>query len=186
MSRKLFALDQIDVASPCSVPWEEMEGDDTVRFCGHCRLHVYNLSGMTRDEAEALVRRTEGTLCVRFYRRGDGTVLTRDCPVGWRAVRLRLLRKLTAVTSLLATFLFGSATRTWAAPWSKCIRWLEGEPVRGEQTTAASEHELLILPELPKQLLKLSDILIQPTQGRLIRRPEPRFPLPAPAKDANR
>jgi hypothetical protein len=43
-------------------------------------------------DAADFVRETEGRLCVRFYRRRDGTLLTEDCPVGWRAARRRLLR----------------------------------------------------------------------------------------------
>ena len=31
----------------------------------------------------------EGSPCVRFYRRFDGTVLTADCPVGLRKLRFR-------------------------------------------------------------------------------------------------
>ena len=83
-------LDGIAVASPCSVSWEGMTGDDQVRHCGSCRLNVYNLSEMTRAEAESLVRNREGRLCVRFYRRADGTVITKDCPVGLRAIRRRM------------------------------------------------------------------------------------------------
>lgn len=83
-------LDSIRVASPCSASWEGMGGTDRVRHCGSCRLNVYDLSSMTRPEAEDLLRRTEGRLCVRFFPRADGTVLTRDCPVGFRAVRRRL------------------------------------------------------------------------------------------------
>lgn len=83
-------LDGIAVASPCTVSWEGMTGDDQVRHCGSCRLNVYNLSEMTRAEAESLVRNREGRLCVRFYRRADGTVITRDCPVGLRAIRRRM------------------------------------------------------------------------------------------------
>ena len=59
-----------------------MYGDDRRRFCSQCKLNVYNLSGMTRDEAEQLVMNSEGRLCVRFFRRKDGTVLTQDCPAG--------------------------------------------------------------------------------------------------------
>lgn len=59
-----------------------MEGDDRVRFCPECELNVYNLSAMTEEQALALVQEREGRLCVRFYQREDGTVLTSDCPVG--------------------------------------------------------------------------------------------------------
>ena len=59
-----------------------MEGDDRVRFCDECGLNVYNLSAMTEDAALKLVEEREGRLCVRFYQREDGTVLTSDCPEG--------------------------------------------------------------------------------------------------------
>jgi hypothetical protein len=75
-------LNSLRVASPCDASWEEMEGDDLVRFCQHCRKNVYNLSGMSPREAAEFVRQAEGRLCVRFYRRHDGTLLTDNCPVG--------------------------------------------------------------------------------------------------------
>jgi hypothetical protein len=60
-----------------------MHGDDRVRFCGDCKLNVYNLSWMTRLEATELIEQNEGRHCVRFFRRKDGTFVTRDCPVRW-------------------------------------------------------------------------------------------------------
>jgi hypothetical protein len=93
-SRDADLLDRLRIASPCDASWDEMEGDDLVRFCRHCQLNVYNLSGMSRREAAAFVREAEGRLCVRFYRRADGTLLTDNCPVGWRAVRRWLLERI--------------------------------------------------------------------------------------------
>lgn len=100
--RKLPLLDDIRVASPCSARWDEMAGDDQARFCGSCQKHVYNLSAMTREAAEALVRAREGDLCVRYYRRADGTVLTADCPVGVRRKRVKLVAAAASVTALAA------------------------------------------------------------------------------------
>jgi len=75
----------LKLASPCSESWELMRGDERVRRCDRCRLDVYNLESLTTDEARALLRRREpGRVCARFYRRFDGTVLTRDCPKGFR------------------------------------------------------------------------------------------------------
>jgi hypothetical protein len=87
--RGLPMLDDIHIAAPCTARWEEMLGDEHVRFCGQCEKNVYNLSSLTRDEAEALLAAREGRMCVRLYRRTDGTVLTEDCPVGARARRRR-------------------------------------------------------------------------------------------------
>src|SRR5258706_15227264 len=79
-------LDQISIAAPCTADWDSMPGTDRVRYCAECNKNVYNLSEMTRREAEALVREKEGQLCARFYRRADGTILTSNCPAGLRAI----------------------------------------------------------------------------------------------------
>jgi len=101
MSRTSIPLDVIDVARPCPADWNEMRGNERVRFCKHCSLHVYNLSAMTRREAERLVAETEGRLCARFYRRADGTVITGDCGGGWSLAAKRLGRWATAATAML-------------------------------------------------------------------------------------
>jgi hypothetical protein len=92
-----LALEQLDIASPCSATWEDMrplvDGDDRVRHCGLCDKNVYNLAGMTRREATALVADREGSICLRMYRRADGTVLTSDCPVGVRAALVAAQRR---------------------------------------------------------------------------------------------
>jgi hypothetical protein len=84
-----------------------MYGDDRKRFCGDCKLNVYNLSGMTREEAESLIINAEGHLCVRFYKRRDGTVLTQDCPVGWARMKQRTRAIATAVFSLVIALFTG-------------------------------------------------------------------------------
>ncbi|QQS31700.1 MAG: hypothetical protein IPM50_08365 [Acidobacteriota bacterium] len=100
-------LSNLRVASPCPADWEQMFGNERVKFCGECKLNVYNLSGMTRDEAESLIINTEGRLCVRFYRRRDGSILTQDCPVGWAKVKHRARLFTTAAASLLMSLLTG-------------------------------------------------------------------------------
>lgn len=94
-------LKNIRIASPCSANWDGMYGDERKRFCGDCKLNVYNLSGMSRKEAEDLIRNSEGRLCVRFYRRTDGSIITQDCPVGWAKVKQRVKAATAAVFSLM-------------------------------------------------------------------------------------
>ena len=69
MSRFNYPLDHVRIAAPCKADWQQMIGSERVRFCGQCKLNVYNLSSMTKTEAESLIAQTEGRLCVRFYRR---------------------------------------------------------------------------------------------------------------------
>ena len=90
-------IDRLRIATPCPISWEQMAGDNRVRFCVHCRLNVYNISELSRIEAETLIASTEGRLCARLFRRADGTVLTKDCPVGLRALRRRVARKTAAI-----------------------------------------------------------------------------------------
>lgn len=110
MSKTLFSLDTIRVASPCRASWDDMEGDDRARFCSLCQQTVYNLSGMSRAEALDLVQQEEGRRCIRFYRRADGTLLTTDCPVGVRAWRRRLIAGCVAGVALVTALLFGAFT----------------------------------------------------------------------------
>ncbi len=105
MSKFTSPLNNVKVASPCSQDWNEMLGNERKRFCGDCKLNVYNLSGMTRDEAENLIMNAEGRLCVRFYKRADGSVITQDCPVGWAKVKQRTQVFVTAAASLIFSFL---------------------------------------------------------------------------------
>src|SRR5215471_2696322 len=105
MPRFKHPLDHVRVASPCKSDWDQMIGTAQVRFCGQCSLNVYNLSAMTRDQAESLIAANEGRLCVRFYRRNDGSIITQDCPVGLRAVRRRLSLVARAAVAALFTFL---------------------------------------------------------------------------------
>lgn len=100
-------LDGVRIAAPCRADWEKMAGDERMRYCDRCSLHVYNLSGMTKKEAETLIANAEGRLCVRFYRRADGTVLTRNCPVGLRALKVRAARVAGAALSAVLGFFTG-------------------------------------------------------------------------------
>ena len=86
---KLPVLPNIRVATPCRADWNQMVGDDRVRHCATCDKDVFNLSSMTRDEAEALVLARAGNLCARYYQRQDGTILLADCQVGIAQKRKR-------------------------------------------------------------------------------------------------
>jgi len=85
-----------------------MSGDDRVRHCGQCQLNVYNLSAMsTKDGAELLRSAGEGRMCVQFYRRLDGTVITDDCPTGLKKVRDQLRAAWIAIFLLIAGIFVG-------------------------------------------------------------------------------
>lgn len=126
--RALPLLDNVRVASPCNVSWDDMVGDERTRFCGKCEKNVFNVAAMTRDEAEALLRAANEELCMRLYRRLDGTVITADCPVGSRRKRRRNALVAVALGSgLAAAGLYAADTATM------------GELERG--ATAVPDHD---------------------------------------------
>jgi hypothetical protein len=149
MSLETISLDRLEIASPCSASWADMSGDDKVRFCQHCQRHVYNLSSMSRDAAQALVQQTEGKPCVRFFRRFDGTLLTEDCPAGLRTVRRAARRGLTLLAAGLAAgfaFLVGVSDNSTGRrcgnsgqsslrdiePFKTFFEWVDPHPLMGK------------------------------------------------------
>jgi hypothetical protein len=141
MSRAVLSLENVSVASPCRVSWDDMVGTDQARFCMQCRQHVYNLSGMKRSDAEALIRSKEGRVCVRFYRRPDGMVMTRDCPFGIRALGRRMAWVLGIAAAIFVTI--GAALLAARSP-------MEGD---GERQSALEFIRNLFAPAPPRQII---------------------------------
>ena len=108
MARFNSKLDKVRVAAPCPANWDSMYGNERVRFCGECQLNVYNLSEMLRADAERLIAHAEGRVCVRYYQRKDGSIITQNCPVGLRALKRRVTKIATAISSVLLSFLAGA------------------------------------------------------------------------------
>ncbi len=96
-------LDLMRIATPCSVAWSSMTGTDRQRHCGQCDKTVFDLSKLTRAEAEALLADKGGSLCARYYERGDGTIVMADCLVR------RKRRRLVTAGVVAAAALTGSA-----------------------------------------------------------------------------
>jgi hypothetical protein len=97
------------IASPCSASWDNMPGNDRVRHCQQCDLDVYNFSELTSPEINQLVITRTGRMCARFYERADGTMLTENCPVGFRAAVLRGSRIAAAVLAAVVSIAPGRA-----------------------------------------------------------------------------
>jgi hypothetical protein len=138
MVSEIPLLQNVKIAAPCHASWSDMtEVDgDRVRHCDSCALNVYNLSAMTQAEAEGLLRKHEGRLCVRYYRRDDGTILTRDCPIGAHNARLLLMRRSVTAAALLAlgalsmaaTSLLSDPPRVQGAVADPQIKVVQGSP----------------------------------------------------------
>ena len=146
------AFPKLQIAAPCEMEWDNMAGDDRQRFCDDCKLHVWNFSELTRVEALELVKlKEEGErVCARLFKRRDGTVITKDCPVGlaeraWRKARngsLVMAASLLSVVAFVLSFLFVMARTdasgadevllTGPASWIVSVKKKVEQPLLGE------------------------------------------------------
>lgn len=102
---KRIVLEQLSLPQPCPVSWSSMQGDHRQRHCTQCNQPVYNLSALSRAEAETLLAAQPG--CVSVCRRADGTVATRDfrarpVPSTVRGIAARVLAPTLFALSLAA------------------------------------------------------------------------------------
>lgn len=166
MKTSLDLLNAIQIPKPCTANWTEMIGDEYARFCGICEKHVYNLSALSAEDAANLMREKEGKLCVRLYRRLDGTVMTADCqPSSTRGLVKHIAAAVTLAGSLLAAGCNAPETEgTPATPENPTEQTLEqgkmcmGEPampMMGSPAPLPPEKEVLKVP--PREVLELRE-----------------------------
>lgn len=108
--KKIF--DSIEVPNPCSQNWAGMSGNDEVRFCSSCETNIYNLSAMTRQEAEKLLNNSNGKICVRYEKNSKGKIVTAPPKL------TQITRRATIAAGVLATALSLSA-----------MNYAQGEPI---------------------------------------------------------
>jgi hypothetical protein len=107
-------LSKVQVAKPCPADWRHMEGDDRIRHCTQCSRNVYNISEMSRQEASDLIEAMEGKMCVRYFTRPDGTVMTKDCGASVRETVRNTTRFALVMSSILG--LIGLSAALMAFP----------------------------------------------------------------------
>jgi hypothetical protein len=139
MSRQRRELVALCLSNPCPASWEDMVGNERVRFCPECQLNVHNLSAMTTSEAETLLNQ-DGRVCVGFARRPDGSIFTQDPPSG-RGVEARKFRRFAGLVAVVAlvgclffvTVVFTANTELWSGvrqfkPIDAALNWLVPPP----------------------------------------------------------
>lgn len=110
-------LASLRIAAPCNADWETMVGTERERFCSSCALNVYNISSMGSLEAERfLAERAGSKVCVQFFRRKDGTILSDNCPKGLRAMRDRSKQLLRLASSFVALLVSNFAAALASEP----------------------------------------------------------------------
>ncbi len=112
----------IDVAEPCLVGWDNMQGNDYVRACSLCNKNVFNLSNMTEDEVANIFEVEGNRICVSIRKRADGTLYTDNCPRRLRQFR-NFLRANAPVLLVLLAWIFSQTVAE--------AQGLVGAPIEG-------------------------------------------------------
>lgn len=105
---KFEKLRKLRVAEPCSERWDEMFGNDRVRFCSHCAKSVNDISAMSPKEALRLVKRSRGNICVRYVEHP----LTNEPVIGGRLYQIA--RRAPAIAAGVVGATLGLSAMTYA------------------------------------------------------------------------
>jgi hypothetical protein len=101
----------LPVSKPCPADWNAMTGDDRKRLCAQCDKHVHNLSALTPRKLRRFVEQRDGSECVSYVVRQDGSMVTAP-RWEWLWRWLRPLRMATAwVLALVVPSLFAACAR---------------------------------------------------------------------------
>ncbi len=109
-------LDSLILAYPCPIKWDSMKGDERERFCKQCSMKVFNISDLSKSEAESFLQDNlkSETLCVKFFLRSDGTIKTNNCPRILRPVydRLKWIQTGLSVASMFIVSLITGCSKS--------------------------------------------------------------------------
>lgn len=83
---------QLIIKNPCEASWDEMIGNQQIRFCEHCNLTVHNISQLTPKRVRRLVAKSRGRLCVRYQSLPDGSILLKAIPKKAHQIQRRVSR----------------------------------------------------------------------------------------------
>jgi hypothetical protein len=99
--------DKLEVENPCSMGWDQMEGNEKVRHCNKCRFNVYNFVEMEQEEIDELLVSGD-RVCGRLFVRPDGTYMTKSCAAKRKRNRVLMFLGFAALLPI-SFFLFTSS-----------------------------------------------------------------------------
>lgn len=98
---------QLKIKNPCSANWDQMIGNDWVRFCEHCQLTVNDLTPLTPKRVRRLIAESKGRLCVRYQHGPDGNILLKPVEQQLHQIRRRISKFATGAFTATLTFASG-------------------------------------------------------------------------------
>lgn len=160
-------VDHLIIPSPCSVGWDNMSGNDEVRFCKGCETNVYNLSAVSKKRGSYLVSSGKAK-CARMGRLANGTVVTDECPRWFKPVRhgWKMIAK-TAVSILTLLVVLPSAQSKERAHHSKKTETSVQQNATGETSSADKSASGLDETEVAKSKSDSAKSQTKPSEAEL-------------------
>lgn len=82
--------ERLKIKTPCTANWDQMVGNEWVRFCEHCQLIVNDLTPLTPKRVHRLIANSKGRLCVRYRLTAEGAPLLKAAPQHLHQIRTRV------------------------------------------------------------------------------------------------
>jgi len=118
------------VPKPCPEDWDQLTPTEQGHHCQTCKTKVWDISSMTRGQAEAFLARHTDHLCVSYRERSNGEIVYAPEPV---VPAGRLTRLLPAAAAGLSLAL---AACTAATPEKKEAPKPEERQIKGDRAPA--------------------------------------------------
>lgn len=109
-------LDQVSIQQQCPMSWDNMVGDDRVRFCGECQRQVWNFFEMTDLEIAEVMRANPERLCAQITKTREGTLVTKDHRPTQTQFRFSMLVMMAFATCLSPLMLVAPSIYRWLTP----------------------------------------------------------------------
>lgn len=128
-----------------------MTGDERRRLCAHCDKHVHNLSALPPPELRHFVETRDGSECIAYILRPDGTMVSAS---RWPRL-VAAFGKMRAAAGWLLAFVLPSLFAGCAQRWSSSGGLMKGTPMPGRPATAIQRNAQLnrsgnfVLGEVP-------------------------------------
>ncbi|HJQ69534.1 MAG TPA: hypothetical protein VKA70_11200 [Blastocatellia bacterium] len=157
-------LDHIMIPVTCPTDWEGMAGDDRVRYCAECKKNVYNISKMTRREAEALIATNRNGFCARIVRNPDGAILTQTLPASLTEAG----RRASPVAAVVVTAIIGISPNAVAHSPSMMQNSASSYAIEKRGTGVKKDSQDVTIQPVTQQQIDLPQAAVFVTQGRVL------------------
>lgn len=107
MPKQFKIIETIEIPNPCTIGWNNLNGNDSVRHCHKCNSFVYNLETMTNKQIEELALKNKDKLCARITIKADGTIKSLDKQLEIKRINttIKVTKTiLTTITAMLFSF----------------------------------------------------------------------------------